>query len=288
MYIKDHINYKLRGDIVPDTLEMLAIEITKPKVRPFIIATWYRPPQSPISAWREFEEFLKAVDSEGKEALIAGDINCDISNTSTDPQCAATKFLYDAYQYTQLIEDYTRVTVRSKTLIDHLLSNEPQNMVDTGVIKSCISDHYLIYGVRKFQTIKTEPKFIESRNMKQFNAQLFVSDLENVQWELLQQYEDPNHMVQVWEDIFTKILDIHAPMKRNRVRNKPSPWLTPEIMKLMHHRDYLKRKSISNKSQVTIEAYKHARNNVNAAIRRGKINYLTKEIKQDSQNSWNT
>ena len=81
LYIKDHINYKLRGDIVPTNLEMLVIEISKPKVRPIIVATWYRPPQSSVSAFREFEDFLKAVDTEGKETLIVGDINCDISET---------------------------------------------------------------------------------------------------------------------------------------------------------------------------------------------------------------
>ena len=187
-----------------------------------------------------------------------------------------------------LYTDYTRVTDRSETLIDHLLSNEPKNMVGTGVIKTCISDHYLIYGVRKFQTIKAEPKYIESRNVKRFNAQLFISDLQNAQWDLIEEYQDPNDMVHAWESIFIKILDIHAPLKQSSVRNKPSPWLTPDIKKLMHKRDYLKEKSISNKSHTAFKAYKRARNDVNAAIKKAKINYLKKEINYDSKNSWHT
>lgn len=288
LYIKDHINYKLRGDIMPVNLEMLAIEISKPKFRPIIIATWYRPPQSPVSAFSEFEDFLKAVDAEGKETMIVGDINCDIAESAIDPLCAPTKFLYDAYQFSQLITDYTRVTDRSKTLIDHLLSNEPQNIVDAGVIKTCISDHYLIYGVRKFQTIKSEPKYVESRNMKNFDSQSFVSDLQNAQWGLLSQCNDTNEMVFVWEKLFTDILDVHAPLRKKRVKNKASPWLTPEIKKLMYKRDFLKKKSISNKSRSTFEAYKRVRNQINTAIKKAKVNYLTNEIDYDSQSSWHT
>ena len=34
-----------RHDLVLNDLEMQVIEITKPKVKPFIVATWYRPPE---------------------------------------------------------------------------------------------------------------------------------------------------------------------------------------------------------------------------------------------------
>ena len=53
-------------------------------------------------------------------------------------------------QFSQLIEDYTRVNDRPKTLIDHFFTNEIQNIVSSEVIQIGISDHYLIYGVRRF------------------------------------------------------------------------------------------------------------------------------------------
>ena len=62
LYIREHINYVLRRDLVPSSLEMIAIEISKIKVKPFIISTWYRPPDSLIGILGEFENFLKAVD----------------------------------------------------------------------------------------------------------------------------------------------------------------------------------------------------------------------------------
>lgn len=289
LYIREHINYVIRSDLVPSSLEMIAIESSKPKVKPFIISTWYRPPDSLIGVFGEFENFLKAVDQEGKEALLAGDINCNLAKDSVDPTSSTVRFLYDSYQFCQLINDYTRVTDCSKTLIDHFLTNEPQNIVASGVIKIGISDHYLIYGVRKFQTIKSNPKYIESRNMKNYDPYLFIHDLRKVHWDLMEISDDPNDMVNTWESLFLEVLDIHAPLRKRRVKNKPSPWLTPCIKKLMHKRDHLKKQAIKNGSKSFYEAYKEARNQVNAAIKKAKIDYVAEEVdsdKGDSRRTW--
>ena len=243
LYIKDNVNYKLRPDLTPSSLEMMVVEISKPKTKPFIISTWYRPPNSPIEVLREFENFLKSIDVVNKEILIVGDINCDLASTSIDPLRPTVQFLYDSYQFTQLINEYTRVTVWSKTMIDHLITNKPQTIIISGVLKISISDHYMIYGIRKFTHTKSNPKYIESRNMKNFDPNLFTQDLLNVQWNLYDN-DDPNDMVYVWETLFLEVVNRHAPLCNRRVRNKPSPWLTPSIRKLMQNRDYLKKQSI--------------------------------------------
>ena len=53
-----------------------------------------------------------------------------------------------------------------------------------------------------------------------------------------------------------EVLDTHAPIQNRRIRNKPSPWLTPAIKKLMYHGDYLKKRAIGNGSHSSYEAYK--------------------------------
>lgn len=57
MYIRDIINYVLRDDVVPHNLEMLAIEISKPKVKSFIVSTWYRPPNSLVEVLKMLRTF---------------------------------------------------------------------------------------------------------------------------------------------------------------------------------------------------------------------------------------
>ena len=46
--IRDTINYRLRSDLNDADIEILAIEIIKNKGKPFLITTWYRPPNNPI------------------------------------------------------------------------------------------------------------------------------------------------------------------------------------------------------------------------------------------------
>lgn len=52
---------------------------------------------------------------------------------SNDSNASSVKFLYDAYQFSQLISDYTRISKTSKTLFDHFITNEPQNISMSGV-----------------------------------------------------------------------------------------------------------------------------------------------------------
>ena len=58
------------------------------------------------------------------------------------------------YQIDQLITEPTRVTPTSTTVIDLILTNRSENISESGVIHLGISDHSLVYLVRKF----TPPK----------------------------------------------------------------------------------------------------------------------------------
>ena len=50
VYVRSNINYIVREDLVSDQLENLSIQIIKPRSKPFIVATWYRPPNIPWDA----------------------------------------------------------------------------------------------------------------------------------------------------------------------------------------------------------------------------------------------
>ena len=168
MYIRDSINYKVRNDLVPDQLEMIAVEISKSKAKPFIISTFYRPPSAAIELLDFFEIFLQKVDSEDKESILVGDINCNLATGCETSLSRHIQFLYDTYQYSQLINDFTRVTPKSSSIIDHLITNQPNKICYSGVLPISISDHYMIYGIRKFSSTKGEPRYIENRSFKNY------------------------------------------------------------------------------------------------------------------------
>ena len=196
-------------------------------------------PGSTNQVLSHFENFLKSADAEGKETLLVGDINCDLSTTLRDPlRTTLLQFLYEAYQFRQLITDYSRITEHSRTLIDHLITNKPQNIIQSGVVKINVSDHYLIFGIHKVQQTKSGPKYVEDRNMKNFDPNVFLQDLQNIQWDF-SETDNPNDMVYIRETLFLEVVNRHAPASKRRIRNRPAPWLTPSIRVLMHKRDYL-------------------------------------------------
>ena len=77
-----------------------------------------------------------------------------------------------------MIGEPTRVTLTSSTLIDHIATNKPENVVASGVFSITLSDYYLVYVTRKFMgSTKRQRKTISTRKMKNFNSDNFLSDL---------------------------------------------------------------------------------------------------------------
>ena len=92
-----------------------------------------------------------------------------------------------------MIEESTRVTSHSSTLIGHFYTNSPDKIV-ISVTKLTISDHYLIYGIRKFRTLKGTSNIIEFRDFKHFNEEHFLDDVRNQNLLNLYSYDDPYRM----------------------------------------------------------------------------------------------
>jgi hypothetical protein len=87
--------------------------------------------------------------------------------------------LYDEYQYNQLIKEPTRVTKSRKSLIDHSTTTVPQRVRKSGVYHLSISDHNLIYAVRRMVMPRERPRIIQDRNYKFFIQMIFPRTLIN-------------------------------------------------------------------------------------------------------------
>ena len=74
-YIKTSINFVVCSNLKVPNLENLCIKNRKPKSKPFLIATWYRPPHSSIDIFLYYESFLEKLDSLGLEYYLLGDLN---------------------------------------------------------------------------------------------------------------------------------------------------------------------------------------------------------------------
>ena len=136
---------------------------------------------------------MKTLDVETKEFYLLGDLNANMLDVSNN----ATKNLnsiIELYQLSQTICSPTRVTLNSSSLIDVCLTPTPDKLILSRVVKTTISDHYMILIVRKINVIPKLNRYkkIEVRNFKHFNA---LTDLRNQPWELISNnYSDVDRM----------------------------------------------------------------------------------------------
>lgn len=138
-YIRNTLNFSTRRDLNHEDLEILTIEIKKSKSKPFLVTTWYRPPDSKIEILEKFETCLLNLDKEEKESIVLGDFNCNLLSKSPDQNTDYLNFLVEAYQYVQLINEATRITPNSRTLIDHIITNKPDKITRHGIAHIGIS-----------------------------------------------------------------------------------------------------------------------------------------------------
>ena len=58
LYIKNSISYEYMPTLQEKQLEWLCVKVIKPKAKPFIVGTWYRPPGSTSETMSTFESLL--------------------------------------------------------------------------------------------------------------------------------------------------------------------------------------------------------------------------------------
>ena len=88
---------------------------------------------------------------------MTGDMNTNMFNVS-DPLVSRYTGILLSFNLTQHVSKPTRVTSTSRTLIDHLISKDPQKISHTDVLPcSSISDHGAVYATVNVRVKKYLP-----------------------------------------------------------------------------------------------------------------------------------
>ena len=187
------------------------------------------------------------IDAENLEFYLLGDINCDLLAESPDNSTKELLSISTIYNLSQIITQPTRITNTSKTLIDLCFTNYPDKVRLSGTHSLGISDHSLIYPIRKSNCQVINTNFpVAMRQFKNFNDEEFLNDLRQVDWTEVNLLNDPNDMWFDWLSKFSAILDIHAPFSNKRLRCKKSPWINSLLIQKMRERDSLKKRFDKN------------------------------------------
>ena len=153
-------------------------------------------------------------------------------------------------------------------------------------IETGLSDyHKMIVTVLKVHFKKNEPITIRFRSYKKFNESIFRENLLiNLQnsCEETMSYDD-------FKEIFMKVLNLHAPMKKKLVRGNNAPFMNKDLSKAFMHRSKLKNKYNKNPTEANNLLYKKQRNFCVNLLKKEKKNYynnLDMKIFDDSKKFW--
>ncbi len=180
---------------------------------------------------------------------------------SLDPHSRRLRFLCSLYQLSQLVDEPTRVTETSSTLIDLILTNRPENILSTGVIHLGILDHSLIYAVRKFKLPRSSPillrKFVILNTFRLMNfAQIYFKHPEIWHFPLMTlthagfcgSHFSMKHLINMYHSVKNELDQIQYPA-----------WITPANKQIMRNRDIHKKRAISWKSSYHWQIYQNLR-----------------------------
>ena len=76
----------------------------------------------------------------------------------------------------------------------------------------------------------------------------FISDLREINYEIVNDEQDINTAIRKWNELFTDIAGRHAPIKKGMKKGVQSPWFTSDLSSAMQDRDYHHRKAATSNS----------------------------------------
>ena len=156
LYLKEHLVYKRRIDLEMLNIETLFVEHQFSNGN-FLVGFVDRPPNNNLVHYSEWlncmDILLEKCHNENKRFILLGDFNIDLVSTVCQRNSWISTF--QNYNLTQIIKDPTRISLESKTLIDHIHVSDDVNVSNSGVLSWSISDHNPVYiTLKKSNCIK--------------------------------------------------------------------------------------------------------------------------------------
>ena len=296
VYIKEQYKArKIKIDYNQDQPEMIFVEI-EVRNNKILVGVIYKSPSVRYGIFSEIEEIIAYITTKYTHVILLGDYNINFLNKGSGEVNYFTSHILQPFALEQIVTQPTRITDKTKTLIDLVLVNSPQNVNTTGVAAfPGFSDHSMVYLSYSLKRPKFVPKKIIRRDFRNFSSEDFNKEVETAPWgnlyaiqqdtELTPE-ENVDNQVTVLENLLGDIINRHAPMREILIK-KPviASWMNDDITKLMDTRDSYKEKFDRTQDMNFYNIYKNLKNQVNHAIRKAKITEFNENLNSKIKNA---
>ena len=284
-YIKKSLAYNYKEKFGKRT-ENIFIGIFLPKTKPILVGTFYRPLDKNDFVKNLEETFTGCGILESQECYLVGDFNINLlhngknifgkkrytSKLESLPSLTKEHLNFGySYSLEQLISVPTRIKESIATLIDHVLTNSPHEIIQSGVIEMSLFDHKLIYYTRKTTKLKSDKhNELNIRTMKNFTAEDFFELLNKIDFSNYQTFSCVN---KTYLDFITKLItaiDTLCPSEKIRIKGNKKAWFDSEVISISNKRDDFYKKFKSSELETDKDILKAAKTSLKNIIQKKK------------------
>ena len=285
-----------RRNVFSSSIEYVFFDLLIPKVKPISIGIFYRPPN--VNTFLEtFLNDLKLIDFTKSEVYFLGDFNINLlqnnkfvlkenqpldSKNLNSPLLPKYKELCQIFSLKEIIQETTRVTSSTSSLLDHILTNSGWKVSQKGVIDVGLSDHQLIYCTRKIVRAKTNVhNQIRVRSLKNYTQEILLEELRKINFPDYSIFCNVNI---AYKDLVEKILSVVdkiAPFKVLRVKNNTQECFDSEVAEAVDLRDKRLKHFKSTNLHVDEELYKEAKYQAQKLIKEKKKQFYKEKLKEN-------
>ena len=280
----------LRGEYVSNVYNLINTDVgpmeyllicIKTKKCHILVAVVYRPPRTSLTeSIAQFHTVQSEVTLIFDHVVVTGDVNVNMLNLGNPlSDC------FNSYNLIEVINEPTRVTQTTATLLDPMLVSDSTQVTSHGVINTdIISDHSLVYCHLKL-AVGSIQRMYTFRCFKHFNEDVFYTDMLNINWNSIYQIQDFDNKIAFLTQNLVDVFNVHAPVRTVRLSRPPAPWLTDALKLILKQRNIAFNKFERNKTANNWNNYKEIRNFA-LAVRREKAAYLKYVPNQDTITIW--
>lgn len=290
VYVKDHINCKLRPDLNVGDIECVWIELTF-RNKKTLYGTFYIPPNSPPRTWDELDESVDIAISTNCEVILTGDFNINqLSNNVASDRISSLKSRFSLHQ---LITSPTYFTEHSSSLLDLILVSNPRSVLHSEVgapLLNQVRYHLPVIGTidqpsRQTQTFKRKIFLYDRGDYDSFRRQLNAVD-----WDAMFVTRDVDTITEFITNTISDIADKNIPNKVISVRKDNPPWFTTKLKSVIRKKNRLHKKAKRTNLPSDWQKFRSFRNRCNKLVLNAKDDYyknISDKILSESCNSKN-
>ena len=256
--------------------ETIWVEVENKNDKNFLFCYAYRHPNSSIDV---FTSHLQSILPKllNKQVFTMGDFNVNLLNYDT--HTATNEFANSLFSnnFLPCINQPTRISAHSSTLIDNIFTNLLNANIVSGNILTQTSDDLPQFLILHNVNIIQNKKSVYKSDYSNFNEVDFVHDFNEIDFGYLNESSSIDGDYDRFLKDIVSLIEQHVPTKkcsRKESKFKMKPWITNRIQRMIKFLDKFLQRMKKKRSTSTVALYKKFRNRVILELKDSKHKYF--------------